>query len=1607
MPSISFLNPPADQHRPRRRAVTVAAALLCLLLLAAPARAGAAQTVVSLTFDDGTATEYQTRTMLAGHGMHATFYINSSQVGTSDYYMTWPQIHDLYADGNEIAGHTAHHVNLPQIDQTEAKREICKDRNNLLDQGFDVRNFAYPYGSFNSTIEQLVRDCGYNSARTTNDTTAETIPPADPYAIRTGTSSGDLTTLKNTVLAAERAGGGWVPIIFHQVCNACDGNWILPADLQAFLDWLQPRAANGTVVKTVGEVVGGAVQPAVAPPAPPPAPNGFNVVRNASLEADANADGIPDCFRFDSWGSNNFTWSRTHDAHTGSWGERVDVSNYTNGDNKLVVDQDLGFCTPTVTPGHRYRVTAWYKSNQPVFLTAFSRNSLGSFAYWTSSGNFSASSTTWTQATWVTPVIPAGVDGLSFGLTLGSSGFLTVDDLAIDDAAATGGNDTTAPTVTLTSPASNATVTGPVSLSADATDDTAVDHVDFLVDGATVTTLASGPYTYSWNSRTVSNGFHTISARAVDISGNAKATTPITVYVSNSFTNVLKNPSLETATGSNPDCWTLGGYGINTFAWTRTSDAHSGSFAEELDVTGYTNGDRKLVSTQDSGTCAPAATAGHTYTFTGWYKTTNDPNMLGTQPIVYAFYRNSAGVWTYWAQSPKLPTATSWTQGLWTTPAVPAGATAISVGFGLNAVGSITVDDLSLIDNAPPPDTTAPTSTIQCNDGSDAGGCFSGYYGGTVQVSLSASDNPGGSGVDAIRYTTDGSDPTATTGTVFAGPFSVTSTSTIKYRAFDKAGNAEAVHSQVVRIDTTPPTSAIACDGTDCSSDFYNHSVSVSLSATDAGGSSVAQIRYTTDGTDPTTSTGKQYVGAFSLSSSTTVKYRAFDEAGNAEAVQSKLVKLDTIPPTSAITCNAQPCTSNTYTSPVEVALQATDEPPGSGGATIRYTTDGSDPTSSNGTVYSAPFSLSATTTVKYRAIDNAGNAETVNTQLVHVADQTSISLTSPTSGSTVTGTITLAAQVTDAPADHVDFLVDGNVVGTTATAPYTRDWDSTTVADGSHTITARAVDASGDNVLASDSASVTVLNQAGDTTPPSSTISCNDAACSSGYYGGAVSVRLAATDDSGGSGVAMIRYTLDGSTPTATTGTQYTGSFSVATTTTVKYRAFDNAGNAEAVNSKDIRIDSVAPSSTIACNGTDCASTYYTAAVSVALAASDSGGSGVDAIRYTTDGSTPTSSNGTLYTQPFSLTSTTTVKYRAFDSAGNAEAVDSALIRIDTTPPSSALKCDGQPCTSGYYKADVSLSLSADDADSGVQSIRYTLDGTDPTATTGTVYDNSFGVSGTTTVKYRAFDKVGNAEAVASKLIHIDATAPTVSLTDPSSGAGVTGSTTLKADASDDIAVDHVDFLVDGQQVGVGSTAPFAFDWSSASVADGAHTIAARAVDSAGNTKTSSSVSVYVRNNNLLKNASLETASGSTPTCWTLGGYGTNTFAWTRTSDAHSGSFAEALSVSDWTNGDRKLVSTQDTGACAPSVVAGRTYTVTVYYKSPNRPVIYAYYRNSSGSWVYWAQSSGLASATSFTQASWHTPAVPAGATAVSVGLGLNALGSLTMDDFGLFSDG
>jgi len=392
------------------------------------------------------------------------------------------------------------------------------------------------------------------------------------------------------------------------------------------------------------------------------------------------------------------------------------------------------------------------------------------------------------------------------------------------------------------------------------------------------------------------------------------------------------------------------------------------------------------------------------------------------------------------------------------------------------------------------------------------------------------------------------------------------------------------------------------------------------------------------------------------------------------------------------------------------------------------------------------------------------------------------------------------------------------------------------------------------------------------DTTAPTTTISCNGSPCSGTAYGTPVSVALSATD-TGGSGVSATRYTTDGTDPNSSaSAVTYSAPFTVSQTTTVRFASTDAAGNRETPQSQVIQVsapaDTTAPTTTISCNGSPCSGTAYGTPVSVALSATDTGGSGVSAIRYTTDGTDPNSSaSAVTYSAPFTVSQTTTVRFASTDAAGNRETPQSQVIQVsatsDTTAPVTTIACDGSPCRSGtsswYAKSSVTVALSATNSGgSGVSATRYTTDGTDPNASASAVtYSAPFTVSRTTTVRFASTDASRNVETPQSQLIQLDAAAPTVAIASPTNGANVPrGTVAISANATDKATgsaaasgIAGVTFYVDGVQVGIAdTTSPYSVNWSTSGLASGKHNLKAVATDFAGNTSTSAVVMVKLR---------------------------------------------------------------------------------------------------------------------------------------------------------------
>lgn len=120
---------------------------------------------------------------------------------------------------------------------------------------------------------------------------------------------------------------------------------------------------------------------------------------------------------------------------------------------------------------------------------------------------------------------------------------------AVQAARATPVADTTAPSVSITSPGASASVSGLVTVDVGATDNVAVTRVEFRVNGSTLATDLTGPFGFSWDSTKAANGAATLSAVAYDAAGNAATSANVTVNVAN---NVVADTTPPTLTITNP-----------------------------------------------------------------------------------------------------------------------------------------------------------------------------------------------------------------------------------------------------------------------------------------------------------------------------------------------------------------------------------------------------------------------------------------------------------------------------------------------------------------------------------------------------------------------------------------------------------------------------------------------------------------------------------------------------------------------------------------------------------------------------------------------------------------------------------------------------------------------------------------------------------------------------------------------------------------------------------------------------------------------------------------------------------------------------------------------
>jgi len=369
--------------------------------------------------------------------------------------------------------------------------------------------------------------------------------------------------------------------------------------------------------------------------------------------------------------------------------------------------------------------------------------------------------------------------------------------------------DTTAPTVSLSSPANNATVSGSsVIISANASDNVGVAGVQFKLDGANLGVEdASAPFSLTWDTAAVANGSHTLAAVARDAAGNQTTSASISVSVSNSTST---NPPPASAT--NDVVWVNDA--VPTGAWTS---------ADYGDSWNWVGGN----PTPYSGALAHQSalvTGVHSHYFSG--ATATLPVSVGDKLFTYVYLDPSnppqeimlmwsdGGSWAhaaYWGANliqwgangtaSQYPAGSLPAAGQWARLEVAAGSVGLE-GNTLSGMQFVLFDGRASFDysgksqqtSSSSGDTTPPTVSLTSPANSAT------VSGSSVIVSANASDNVG---VASVQFKLDGAN---LGGASSAAPYSVTWDST---SVANGTHSLTAVASDAAGNQTTAPTATI------------------------------------------------------------------------------------------------------------------------------------------------------------------------------------------------------------------------------------------------------------------------------------------------------------------------------------------------------------------------------------------------------------------------------------------------------------------------------------------------------------------------------------------------------------------------------------------------------------------------------------------------------------------------------------------------------------------------------------------------------------------------------------------------------------------------------
>jgi hypothetical protein len=328
--------------------------------------------------------------------------------------------------------------------------------------------------------------------------------------------------------------------------------------------------------------------------------------------------------------------------------------------------------------------------------------------------------------------------------------------------------------------------------------------------------------------------------------------------------------------------------------------------------------------------------------------------------------------------------------------------------------------------------------------------------------------------------------------------------------------------------------------------------------------------------------------------------------------------------------------------------------------------------------------------------------------------------------------------------------------------SPVAYTWTAGAAAPGAKQVTAT----SGGGLTATDT-----ITFSADSTPPTA----QTVALSGGpwFTTHSVPLTLVAGSDAG-SGVDAVRGIVERASATLTNGACGTfGTFAALTLVGAadtgvasgncyryQYKATDNVGNVSTAStaSSDAKIDTTGPTvpslrfTGLTNTGSSGNVLYYrpngSGGFTVSAASSD-GESGIASYAFPTVSGFASAGSGPSRTYSFSNAAgvpATPLTVVATNGAGLTSAPASFTLVPDGTPPTLTVRCNGRPCLATTYSKAVAITATATDGTgSGIDTIRFTTDGTNPAADKGNEFERSLVARTLTHLKVRAYDKAGN----------------------------------------------------------------------------------------------------------------------------------------------------------------------------------------------------------------------------------------------------------------------